>query len=89
MLALSSEDKNKIVQEIEDDFKNALVGIKKLPKEAKFGVYTAYKYYMSLLKRINKTQPEEILNKRIRVDDFSKLYIIGKSYVKYQLNYTL
>ena len=89
LLALSSEDKNKIVQEIEDDFKNALVGIKKLPKEAKFGVYTAYKYYMSLLKRINKTQPEEILNKRIRVDDFSKLYIIGKSYVKYQLNYTL
>jgi len=89
LLALSVDDKNKIVQEIEDDFRNALVGIKNLPKEAKFGVYTAYKYYMSLLNRINNTQPEEILNKRIRVDDFSKLFIIGKSYVKYQLNYTL
>jgi len=89
LLALSVDDKNKIVREIEDDFRNALVGIKNLPKEAKFGVYTAYKYYMSLLNRINNTQPEEILNKRIRVDDFSKLFIIGKSYVKYQLNYTL
>lgn len=89
LLALSVDDKNKIVREIEDDFRSALVGIKNLPKEAKFGVYTAYKYYMSLLNRINNTQPEEILNKRIRVDDFSKLFIIGKSYVKYQLNYTL
>ena len=88
LLTLSNDDKNKIIQEIEDDFKIALIGIKNLTKEAKFGVYTAYKYYISLLKKISKTQPEEILNKRIRVDDFSKLYIIGKSYVKYQLNYT-
>ena len=89
LLTLSNEEKCKIIQEIEDDFKIALIGIKNLPKEAKFGVYTAYKYYMSLLKRIDKTQPEEILSKRIRVDDISKLFIIGKSYVKYQLNYML
>lgn len=89
LLTLSNEDKYKIVNEIEDDFKIALIGIRNLPKEAKFGVYTAYKYYMSLLRRISETHPEEILSKRIRVDDFSKLFIIGKSYVKYQLNYML
>ncbi|MDN3677437.1 phytoene/squalene synthase family protein [Flavobacterium paronense] len=89
LLTLSNEDKYKIIKEIEDDFKIALTGIRNLPKEAKFGVYTAYKYYMSLLKRIAKTQPEEILSKRIRVDDVSKLFIVGKSYVKYQLNYML
>jgi 15-cis-phytoene synthase len=59
----------------------------KLPKEAKFGVYTAYKYYKSLLSKINKTEADDILNKRIRVNDFSKLFIISKSYVKYQFNY--
>ena len=64
----------------------ALIGIKNLPSEAKFGVFTAYKYYNSLLKKISKTQPEEILNTRIRVDDFTKLFIIGKSYLRYQFN---
>lgn len=86
---LSVDCKKKLVTEIEADFNEAIIGIKLLPKEAKFGVYTAYKYYISLLKKISKTEPEEILNKRIRVSDFNKLFIIGKSYVKYQLNYML
>ncbi|WP_282786565.1 phytoene/squalene synthase family protein [Flavobacterium croceum] len=86
---LSQAEKHKIILEIEDDFNAALLGIKKLPKEAKFGVYTAYKYYKSLLEKIKQTQPEEILSKRIRVHDWKKLFIIGKSYVKYQLNYML
>jgi phytoene/squalene synthetase len=60
-----------------------------LPKSAKFGVYTAYKYYRNLLNKIAKTEPEEILNKRIRIDDFSKLFIVSKSYIRYQLNMTL
>jgi 15-cis-phytoene synthase len=86
---LSHDCKKKLVAEIEADFDEALIGIKMLPKEAKFGVYTAYRYYKSLLLKISNTQPDEILNKRIRVGDFSKLFIIGKSYVKYQLNYML
>jgi 15-cis-phytoene synthase len=86
---LSQECKTKLVNEIEADFKDALIGIKMLPKSAKFGVYTAYKYYRSLLNKIAKTEPQEILNKRIRVDDISKLYIVSKSYVRYQLNMTL
>ena len=86
---LSSNCIQQLVAEIESDFNEALEGIKGLPKEAKFGVYTAYRYYKSLLLKISKTQPDEIMNKRIRVGDFSKLFIIGKSYVKYQFNYML
>jgi phytoene/squalene synthetase len=89
MKSLSHTDKQAIVAEIENDFKEALVGIKNLPNEAKFGVYTAYRYYKSLLHKISKTEPEEILNKRIRVDDVSKMFIIGKSFVNCQLNYML
>jgi len=89
LVTLSNEEKNTIIKEIEADFEMALIGIKNLPSEAKFGVYTAYKYYKSLLKKISKTQPEEILNTRIRVDDFTKLFIIGKSYLRYQFNAVL
>ena len=86
LVTLSNEEKNTIIKEIEADFEMALIGIKNLPSEAKFGVFTAYKYYKSLLKKISKTQPEEILNTRLRVDDFTKLFIIGKSYLRYQFN---
>lgn len=84
---LSNDCKNKLVLEIEADFNEALTGIKQLPASAKFGVFTAYKYYKSLLKKISHTQPEKILSTRIRVDDFSKLFIVGKSYIRYQLKY--
>ncbi len=84
---LSNYCKDKLVFEIESDFDEALEGIKQLPASAKFGVFTAYKYYKSLLKKISRTQPEKILTTRIRVDDFSKLFIVGKSYIRYQLKY--
>ncbi len=86
---LSLDCIKKLVAEIEADFAEALIGIRMLPKEAKFGVYTAYRYYKSLLLKISNTQPDEILSKRIRVGDFSKLFIVGKSYLKYQFNYML
>lgn len=86
---LNSVKKQEIINDINQDFVLALEGIKLLPKEAKFGVYTAYKYYKSLLNKIQATQPEAILQTRIRVDDWKKVFIIGKSYVRYQLNYML
>lgn len=87
--SLTTDSKNKIINEIEYDFSKALIGIKKLPVEAKFGVFVAYKYYKALLNKIKKTQPEKILNERIRVPNADKLYIIGKSYVRYQLKYLM
>lgn len=84
--SLSNEDKAKIVTEINQDFDEAFKGILKLPIEAKFGVYTAYRYYKSLMKKISKTQPDEFLSKRIRVSNPLKLVILGKSYLRYQFN---
>lgn len=83
---LSNEDKAKIISEINQDFEEAFKGILKLPIEAKFGVYTAYRYYKSLMKKISKTQPDEFLSKRIRVSNPLKLVILGKSYLRYQFN---
>ena len=41
MVELNIESKERIIKEIEDDFKKAYIGIMHLPAEAKFDVYTA------------------------------------------------
>lgn len=83
---LDQEKKNAIIEEIENDFKKAYVGIKKLPLEAKFGVYTAYIYYSKLLKKLKKTHYSKILNSRIRVSNPMKLGLLAKSYLTFKLN---
>ncbi len=83
---LNEESKIKIINEIEADFKEGLNGIKKLPIEAKFGVFMAYRYYSQLLKKLKKTPALEIKNTRIRVPNYKKFELLTRSYVKYQLN---
>lgn len=83
---LDELSKQKIVDEIEADFKEAYQGILHLPLEAKFGVYTAYVYYKKLLSKLKKTPSAEIKNTRIRVSDYQKLGLFAKCYVTYRLN---
>jgi phytoene synthase len=83
---LNEESKIKIINEIEADFKEGLNGIKKLPVEAKFGVFMAYRYYSQLLKKLKKTPALDIKNTRIRVPNYKKFELLTRSYVKYQLN---
>ncbi len=83
---LTEKDKLSIIQDIENDFKEGLKGIKQLPIEAKFGVFMAYRYYNQLLKKLKKTPALEIKNTRIRVPNYKKAELLTRSYVKYQLN---
>jgi len=78
--------KKEIISDIEMDFKNALMGIKLLPIDAKFGVFMAYRYYNQLLKKLKKTPAPEIKNARVRVPNLKKVELLTRSYVKYQLN---
>ena len=77
--------KAQIIAEIEEDFRVAYEGIKKLPIEAKFGVYTAYVYYRKLLKKLAKTPCHEIGNARIRVSNYTKAGLLAQSFVTYKL----
>ncbi len=83
---LNESEKNEIINEIENDFKDGLEGIKQLPLDAKFGVFMAYRYYNQLLKKLKKTPATEIINRRIRVPNLKKIELLTRSYVKYQLN---
>jgi phytoene/squalene synthetase len=47
--------KQEIEADIAVDFENAYEGILNLPAKARFGVYVAYKYYLSLFKKIKRT----------------------------------
>lgn len=78
--------KEEIEAEIAKDFSDAYKGILMLPIKAKFGVYVAYKYYLSLFKKIKKTAPSHILEQRIRIPHFGKVYIVAKAGVRSQLN---
>ncbi|NNG11055.1 MAG: squalene/phytoene synthase family protein [Arenibacter sp.] len=82
---LNEEAKSKIVDEIRADFALGYSGIVQLPKEAKFGVYTAYKYYYKLLLKLQRTPSSEIKNTRIRVSNPQKLRLLVKSYINYKL----
>ena len=85
MDSFDENSKLEIIKEIEQDFSNALDGIVKLPKNSKFAVYIAYRYYNKLLKKLKRTSSENIVKYRIRIPNYQKFAVIA-SLIKYQLN---
>ena len=84
---LDAASKQLIIDEIEEDFDYAYNnGILKLPVEAKFGVYMAYRYYRRLLKKLKNLPSEKIMDTRIRISNPMKINLLARSYVKYKLN---
>ncbi|MES2647717.1 MAG: phytoene/squalene synthase family protein [Bacteroidota bacterium] len=79
-------EKRKIENDIQADFDKAFEGIIHLPLKARFGVYVAYKYYLSLFKKIKRLQANNILERRIRIPNYSKAVIVAKAGVRSQFN---
>lgn len=77
---LNLKTKEKIINEIENDFSEAFTGISQLPSSAKFGVYTAVIYYRQLLKKLKRTPHNKITETRIRVNDFTKFGLLVRCY---------
>lgn len=85
MCAFNNAVKIQIEHEIELEFKEALIGIKKLPPSSMFGVYLAYKYYLSLFCKIKKKSSEDILANRIRIPNTQKVFVALTSYLRYKM----
>lgn len=81
------DEKLKIEEDIQDDFECALEGIIKLPSSSRLGVYVAYRYYFSLFKKIKKVSSDRLMEERIRVPNFKKLFITFKSMFQNQFNW--
>jgi phytoene/squalene synthetase len=86
VMQLNEKTKEQIINDIQADFDDAYTGIKELPRGARFGVYVAYIYYMSLLRKIKRTHSSEILHKRVRIPNREKYRLLLSSAFRHAFN---
>ncbi len=82
----SAEQKRQIELDIRADFEIALVGIRQLSPAARGGVYLAYYYYWKLFQKICKADAAEVMRRRIRIPNLSKIIFMFNSYLRFQFN---
>ena len=78
-------NKRILEEEVDREFKTALSGIKKLPYNAKLGVYSAYLYYLLLFRKIKKMKIDKLLTQRVRISNFTKLGVLITSVIRHKL----
>lgn len=83
----SVNNKNKTIleNEIEEEFKTALAGIKRLPHNSKLGVYSAYLYYLLLFRKIKKMKIDMLMSRRVRISNLTKLGVLLTSVIRHKL----
>lgn len=86
-MVFSADTKARIEEDIRADFRAALTGIRALPRDVRLGVYLAYRYYLELLKNIQKVPPDLLKAKRFRVSDRRKAVLLIKAYIRNQLGW--
>lgn len=84
--SFSKAEKKQIEADIKEDFHQAVIGIRQLPKGARGGVYLAYIYYTVLFKKIIRLSPERVKSERIRVPNFRKLMLLIRCYLLHKIN---
>jgi len=82
----TNHEKKLIESEIENDFNEALAGIRKLPRSSQGGVYLAYVYYKSLFRKIKNVPANRVLTERIRIANGQKFGLMINSLLRYQMN---
>jgi phytoene/squalene synthetase len=79
---INNENKKKLEKEIDAEFHQAFLGIVKLPIGVKLGVYSAYLYYIMLFKKIKRLDVNQLLNRRVRISNYHKFYLLLKSVIE-------
>ncbi len=82
----NEETKKEIEGEILADFKMGYEGIKRLPKDVRFGVYVTYIYYSRLLAKIMHLPAQTITEQRIRISNNQKYALFFGSYLRHSFN---
>lgn len=68
--------KKEIEEDILKDFRAARLAIRRLPREAKFGVYSAYVYYKALFMKIQRVKPKSLFERRVRISNGIKVGLL-------------
>jgi phytoene/squalene synthetase len=80
--------KKQIEEEIASDFRKGYNGIVQLPLRARFGVYVAYRYYLSLFIKIKKMAPARVLESRVRIPNYQKAMILVRAGLRSKMGYS-
>lgn len=84
-IQLDSHAKREIEIDIQQDFDQAYKAIMRLPRGARIGVLTAYRFYMNLFRKIQKASSEQILMERIRISNAEKAALLCYSVLQHKL----
>jgi phytoene synthase len=68
--------KELLILDIENDFQEAIIGIRSLPAAVRPAVYVSYCYYGLLLKKLKNTSAVKIKSSRIRISNFRKIIVL-------------
>ena len=82
---INDESKRNLENDIENEFAEALEGIKQLPDGVKLGVYSAYLYYLSLFNRIRRKKVKDLMETRVRVPNGTKLALLLRGVVELKI----
>lgn len=82
----SEHEKMQIEREIQQDFHEALEGIKALPADSRFGIYVAYVYYRTLFNKIRGIPSARILMERVRISNPKKMRLLMTSYLRHSFS---
>jgi len=76
---ITEKTKKEYEKVLEQEFKDAQTGVNMLPRTCRKGVQIAYTYFYALFKKIQRKSVEEVLQKRIRIDNFHKLRLLAQA----------
>ena len=82
---LDSHSKKEIEKDIQQDFDQAYEAITRLPRGARIGVLTAYRFYKNLFRKIQQVSSEQILMERIRISNAEKAALLCYSVLQHKL----
>ena len=86
LLRFTDIEKQQIESDIENEFTEALKGIRQLPASSRVGVYLAYTYYRKLFNKIRQSTAKEILSERFRISNGQKFLLMFDSLIRDKIN---
>ena len=82
---LNDRTKQEIEKDIQKDFDEAHVGIKKLNRASRLGVLISYTYYLKLFRKIKRTPAEKVFTRRYRISNLRKIALLAGLWIRYKL----
>jgi phytoene/squalene synthetase len=82
---LNETTKKEIEKDIQKDFDEAWLGIRKLNRASRLGVLVSYTYYLKLFRKIKRTPASRVFTRRYRISNLRKLLLLAGLWIRYQL----